>query len=261
MYIERKEYGNKSKDSLTSILSASENTYKSITAVFGEKMALFDDINVANVTSNSDFDFDFGFDSFSIHQSESNQNEYLALFSNLSFSHNNIYIFKNLDIKSSRIKGFLNISVPYFKVDLIEKNFQKLDELKYFLQSASLLSQKAPLRLKNINVKLDGIDVSSDLLKNTIALKKSEIFYVENQNKSELKSNVSCIEIGFIVIKNLIFELNTYIFYQLCKEFLVSSSNKLQKVQLQEDIVILNYYILVQIYCILKYLWLISDQN
>lgn len=58
MYIERKEYGTKSKDSLTSILSASENTYKSITAVFGEKMALFDDINVANVTSNSDFDFD-----------------------------------------------------------------------------------------------------------------------------------------------------------------------------------------------------------
>ncbi len=58
IYIERKEYGSKSKDSLTSILSASENTYKSITAVFGEKMALFDDINVANVTSNSDFDFD-----------------------------------------------------------------------------------------------------------------------------------------------------------------------------------------------------------
>lgn len=58
IYIEKKEYGNKSKDSLTSILSTSENTYKSITAVFGEKMALFDDINVANVTSNSDFDFD-----------------------------------------------------------------------------------------------------------------------------------------------------------------------------------------------------------
>jgi type IV secretion system protein VirD4 len=57
-YIDRKEYGNKSKDSLTSILSASENTYKSITAVFGEKMAIFDDINVANVTSMSDFDFD-----------------------------------------------------------------------------------------------------------------------------------------------------------------------------------------------------------
>ena len=58
LYIDKKEYGEKSKDSLTSILSASENTYKSITAVFGEKMALFDDINVANVTSNSDFDFD-----------------------------------------------------------------------------------------------------------------------------------------------------------------------------------------------------------
>ena len=58
LYIDKKEYGNKSKDSLTSILSASENTYKSITAVFGEKMSLFDDINVANVTSNSDFDFD-----------------------------------------------------------------------------------------------------------------------------------------------------------------------------------------------------------
>ncbi len=58
MYVDKKDYGSKSKDSLTSILSASENTYKSITAVFGEKMALFDDVNVANVTSNSDFDFD-----------------------------------------------------------------------------------------------------------------------------------------------------------------------------------------------------------
>jgi len=57
-YIEKKEYGNKSKDSLTSILSSSENTYKSITAVFGEKMAIFDDINVGNITSSNDFDFD-----------------------------------------------------------------------------------------------------------------------------------------------------------------------------------------------------------
>lgn len=57
-YIDRKDYGSKSKDSLTSILNASDNTYKSITAVFGEKMSLFDDVNVANVTSNSDFDFD-----------------------------------------------------------------------------------------------------------------------------------------------------------------------------------------------------------
>lgn len=57
-YIETKEYGSKSKDSLTSILSAADNTFKSITAVFGEKMSLFDDVNVANVTSTSDFDFD-----------------------------------------------------------------------------------------------------------------------------------------------------------------------------------------------------------
>ena len=33
MYLNKKEYGNKSKDSLTSILSSSENTYKSITSV------------------------------------------------------------------------------------------------------------------------------------------------------------------------------------------------------------------------------------
>lgn len=58
IYIDRKDYGSKSKDSLTSILNASDNTYKSITAVFGEKMSLFDDVNVANVTSDSDFDFD-----------------------------------------------------------------------------------------------------------------------------------------------------------------------------------------------------------
>jgi len=57
-YVDSKPYGVKSKDSLTSIFSASENTYKSITATFGEKMALFDDVNVANITSSSDFDFD-----------------------------------------------------------------------------------------------------------------------------------------------------------------------------------------------------------
>lgn len=57
-YIDKKDYGSKSKDSLTSIFNASDNTYKSITAVFGEKMSLFDDANVANGTSDSDFDFD-----------------------------------------------------------------------------------------------------------------------------------------------------------------------------------------------------------
>lgn len=56
-YINTKDYGNKSKDALISILSASDNTYKSITAVFGQKMNIFDDVNVANVTSTSDFKF------------------------------------------------------------------------------------------------------------------------------------------------------------------------------------------------------------
>ncbi len=56
-YIEQKAYGAKSKDSLIPILSSSENTYKSITSVFSEKMAIFDDVNVANVISKSDFDF------------------------------------------------------------------------------------------------------------------------------------------------------------------------------------------------------------
>ena len=56
-YINTKAYGTKSKDALISILSASDNTYKSITAVFGQKMNIFDDINVANVTSKSDFNF------------------------------------------------------------------------------------------------------------------------------------------------------------------------------------------------------------
>lgn len=57
-YLDTKKYGSKSKDSLTSIITASENTYKSITSVFGSKMSLFDDVNVANVTSSSDFDFE-----------------------------------------------------------------------------------------------------------------------------------------------------------------------------------------------------------
>ena len=57
-YLNKKEYGSKSKDSLTSIITSSENTYKSITSVWGSKMSIFDDINVANVTSSSDFNFD-----------------------------------------------------------------------------------------------------------------------------------------------------------------------------------------------------------
>lgn len=60
MYLQRninsRRYGCLSKDYLTSILSAAENTYKSITAVFGEKMAIFDDLNVENITSISEFE-------------------------------------------------------------------------------------------------------------------------------------------------------------------------------------------------------------
>ena len=53
--MEQKPYGTKSKDTLTPLLSMNENTYKSVTGVFNEKMAIFDDINVANITSQSDF--------------------------------------------------------------------------------------------------------------------------------------------------------------------------------------------------------------
>lgn len=52
-----RQYGSLSKDYLTPILSAAENTYKSITAVFSEKMSIFDDLNVENITSVSDFTF------------------------------------------------------------------------------------------------------------------------------------------------------------------------------------------------------------
>lgn len=55
--INNRKYGSLSKDYLTSILSSAENTYKSITAVFGEKMAIFDDLQVENITSSSEFEF------------------------------------------------------------------------------------------------------------------------------------------------------------------------------------------------------------
>lgn len=61
LYLQRnlnsREYGTLSKDYLTSILSSSENTYKSITAVFAEKMQIFDDLNVENITSTNEFEF------------------------------------------------------------------------------------------------------------------------------------------------------------------------------------------------------------
>ena len=57
-YIENKPYGMKSKDKLMALLSINETTYRSITSTFNERMTLYDDINVENITSNSDFDFD-----------------------------------------------------------------------------------------------------------------------------------------------------------------------------------------------------------
>ena len=57
-YVEAKPYGFRSKDKLIPIISTSENTYKSITSIYNERMTLFDDVNVENITSNSDFDFD-----------------------------------------------------------------------------------------------------------------------------------------------------------------------------------------------------------
>jgi len=55
--VNNRKYGSLSKDYLTSILSAADNTYKSITAVYGEKMAIFDDLNVENITSSNEFNF------------------------------------------------------------------------------------------------------------------------------------------------------------------------------------------------------------
>lgn len=55
--LNNRKYGSLSKDYLTSIMSAADNTYKSITAVFGEKMAIFDDLNVENITSTNEFNF------------------------------------------------------------------------------------------------------------------------------------------------------------------------------------------------------------
>ena len=52
-----RKYGSLSKDYLTSLLSSAENTYKGVTAVFGEKMAIFDDLNVENITSTNEFNF------------------------------------------------------------------------------------------------------------------------------------------------------------------------------------------------------------
>lgn len=57
-YINLKPYGSKSKDDLLPIINTSDNTYKSIMAVFDDKMAIFDDINVGNIISESDFNLE-----------------------------------------------------------------------------------------------------------------------------------------------------------------------------------------------------------
>lgn len=55
--LKNRNYGSLSKDYLTSIFSSAENTFKSIISIFSEKMAIFDDLNVENITSISEFQF------------------------------------------------------------------------------------------------------------------------------------------------------------------------------------------------------------
>jgi len=55
-YIELKTYDMKSKDKLLPLLNTSETTYRSITSTFNERMGLYDNVNVENITSISDFD-------------------------------------------------------------------------------------------------------------------------------------------------------------------------------------------------------------
>lgn len=57
-YIEKKSYGMKSKEKLLPLLNTSETTYRSITSTFNERMTIYDDVNVENIISNSDFEFD-----------------------------------------------------------------------------------------------------------------------------------------------------------------------------------------------------------
>lgn len=57
-YMEQKTYDCKSKDKLLPLLNTSDTTYRSITSTFNERMSLYDDVNVENITSNSDFKFE-----------------------------------------------------------------------------------------------------------------------------------------------------------------------------------------------------------
>lgn len=152
--------------------------------------------------------FDFGFKSFICHPNELNSKEYLISINDISFSQNNFYIFNDLNLNLSTFHGILNVSIPYFKVNLMKKDFEKLDELKNFLKSTSMLSQKVPFNLKNVKIDFEGVDVYSDLLKNKIVLNKSEIVYLVDLYKSELTVNLSRVEIGYIVIENVVFNLN-----------------------------------------------------
>lgn len=57
-YMESKTYDMKSRDKLLPLLNISDTTYRSITSTFNERMSLYDDVNVENITSDSDFELD-----------------------------------------------------------------------------------------------------------------------------------------------------------------------------------------------------------
>lgn len=57
-YVKEKSYDMKSKDKLLPLLNTSETTYRSITSTFNERMTIYDNVNVENVISDSDFNID-----------------------------------------------------------------------------------------------------------------------------------------------------------------------------------------------------------
>lgn len=55
-YVEKRSYSMKSKDKLENVLNINDVTYRSITSTFSERMSLYDNLYVENITHDSDFD-------------------------------------------------------------------------------------------------------------------------------------------------------------------------------------------------------------
>ncbi|OHS97356.1 hypothetical protein TRFO_36452 [Tritrichomonas foetus] len=151
--------------------------------------------------------FDFVFGLLSIYQDEKNINNFLYDLQNISLSTKDHQILNNLSFSASSHHGNIEISLPVFSITLMKNDIELFDEIKNFIKSAAVLSDKAPVRLKYGKFDILGIAVNSDIIKEPLNIYNFEILYTEVEDQAITKILINNFNLREIRANHLSFNL------------------------------------------------------